>query len=825
MFEATGHPDAPYLFVTLAPPFDKNGPSERMESWFWKKLFAAGIRKTDVRIVYMLDEPPAGAGGKPLKDQLRSARERFEREIAESNPTVVLPMGTEAFQVLTGIKEGIFDARGYVIDESLFHKAEVDSYEQVGVYKTKTKTGAVKGDPKYKWVRKTADALLAGRGLRVIPVFTLDHIRTEQFAVAPVFKEDLLRAKRLVDGTLRMIDEGFKFETKLTPALKKYVWGEVIAVDIETHGVDNEVIDLVSYSDGKMSCSLEWNEETRAYTERLFALKGRLYVLHNSPFDYPRLVANGCKISQKVIENSTYDSMFGAVVIQPDLHKSLGRVASLYLDCRPWKSSSRNMESPWRQMSRNNPREYSAKDSFYTAHIALVQMAIMKKLGTWDLFMGQGNHPGPGQMATIPTLTKMTRDGMPLNKAYAAEWCPRLEKHQLKLEQLWAKHFPGLNPHSTKVLKKLFHGEWGLPFQKTRDDTVSTDELALISLAAFVETQRMLPTHKGPWKNDPRCNKRTFDLLLKIRDVSKTLGTYVMPVFLEDKPRVHPQYLPVSKDDERGENRNSLSAAKGNTATGRLAASRPNIANQPKKTRVLYVPDEPGHCFIQGDYKSAELYVQAALAGDSKLLADLNSDFPGGMHQVNANALGVIRDIAKNVTYASQYLATANKQSEMILKQAHIYVSPSECHRVSNFIWGKYEKTTAYKHHLISLCDTKRFLMNPFKRPRAFHDGRSAAAVNFIPQSTVADILWCVLKPVAEMAERYGGRLYTTVYDSILIAVPEKNRDAAAAEMKSIMEKRFNNVAPGFFIPVELEVAAPGEPWSMVKKYALKEAA
>ena len=128
MFSAFGHPNAPFLFVTLAPPFDKNGPSERMENWFWKKLFAAGIRKTDVRIVYMLDEAPVNSGGKPSKEQLRRARERFEQEIAESNPRVALPMGTEAFQALTGIKEGIFYARGYVIDESLFHKATVDTY-------------------------------------------------------------------------------------------------------------------------------------------------------------------------------------------------------------------------------------------------------------------------------------------------------------------------------------------------------------------------------------------------------------------------------------------------------------------------------------------------------------------------------------------------------------------------------------------------------------------------------------------------------------------------------------------------------------------------
>jgi len=820
MFEAVGHVDAPILFVMLSPPFDKNGESERMKSWFWKKCYAAGIKKTQVRIVYMLDEPPAGSGGKPLVGQVREARERFEREIAESNPEVVIPMGTEAFQALTGIKEGIFDARGYVLDKSFYQKTEVSAYRQIGVYKSKGKNG-VKGDPKFKWVRETADCLLASKDVTVIPTFTLDHIRTEQFSLAPVLKEDLLRAVRVIEGKLHLIDENFTYYSTLKE-LKNVVWGDIIAVDIETHGVDNDVIDLISFSDGVVSCSLEWCEEVRAYTEKVFKLKGRTYAVHNSPFDLPRLVAQGVRISKKVIERQVYDTMFGGVVIQPDLHKSLGRMASLYLDCRPWKTSNLNMDSPWRVMAHADPRLYSAKDSFYTTNIAKVQIVIMKKLGTWGLFMGQDGHPGPGVMATIPVLTQMTTDGIPLNREYAAWWCPILERHQLKLEKLWSRHFPGVNPHSTKDLKKLFHGEWGLPLQKTREDTISTDELALISLSAFVEAQRSLPTHKGDWKKDPRCNKRTFDLILRIRDVSKTLGTYVTPVFLEEKPSVHPQYLPVSKDSERGENKNSYSASKGNTATGRLASSRPNIQNQPKKTRVLYVP-EGDQCFIEADYKSAELYVQAYLAGDKKLITDLNDPRPGGMHQLNANMLGIVRDTAKNVTYASQYLAGPTKQSEMILKQANVYVSPSECHRISTAIWGKYTDVTAYKNYLISLCDTKRFLLNPFKRPRAFHDGRSAAAVNFIPQSTVADVLWCVLKPVADMARRYGGRMYTTVHDSILIAVPQEHVAAAAKEMRKIMEQKFPIVAPGFYIPVELKVAGPGRPWSEVKEY--KEAA
>jgi DNA polymerase I-like protein with 3'-5' exonuclease and polymerase domains len=233
--------------------------------------------------------------------------------------------------------------------------------------------------------------------------------------------------------------------------------------------------------------------------------------------------------------------------------------------------------------------------------------------------------------------------------------------------------------------------------------------------------------------------------------------------------------------------------------------------------RTLYVPDHPDWCFVQADYKSAELYILAGMSGDELLMADLQGD----IHTRNAERYGIPRPIVKNVTYATMYLATPSKASEMILEQAHIYISPAECSRTANAVWGGYAKATAYKQFLVDLCDTQHKVINPFGRVRYFHDGRAPAAVDFIPQSTVADILWCVLKPVAEVARKFGGRMVTTVHDSILVTVPQENAKAVALAMKETMEQRFDCVRPGFYIPVELEMAGPGEPWSAVKKVEL----
>ena len=827
--KARGRVDAPYLFVMMSEP------SEGMEAWYWRQLQACGVKKVDVRIVFMLDEPPCNAGNKPSKAQLRSARERFERDVRASKPKVVLPMGTEAFYALTGINEGIFDARGYLIRKKLFHPVPTEVWKQVGTYKNNSKaTGAKAGDPKMKWVTEAHPPLLGDKFAgTVIPVFTLDHIRTEQFAVKPAFKQDILRAYRAVHGKLFEIDKNFKYYATIEelPPLKE--WGDIIAVDIETHGIDNEVIDLVSFSDGTHTAAIDWTEGARVWLQKMFKSK-RLFAVHNSPFDIPRLVANGVMFDREsVIDKKVFDTMFGAVVVQPDLHKALGRVASLYHDLGPWKTSSRKDGSHWRALVNADPRMYAAKDSFVTYWICTSLIAVMKDLGCWNLFMGQGGHPGPGVMATIPELTEMSRGGLRIAKEHSRVMCARLERRMFGYLKLWTRMFPSVKASSSQQLSKLFYKDWGLPVQRTKEDGTSVDELALVKLSAFVDTNRDTDLHPGSWREDTRAVKRTFDLLLKIRKASKLLGTYVQPIMLGEETWVHPSYLPASKDDERGGKKMDN---KGTTATGRLASFHPNIQNQMKyvnrkqpayigefRVRDLYIPDQEDFCFVQADYKSAELFVLAGMAGDRKLLDDLLS---GDMHGRNAVRFGISRPVVKNVTYASMYLASPGKQSEMILEQEHMYISPGDCLVTSDSIWGYYTDTNAYRQLLIELCEKQKYITNPFGRTRFFHDGRAPAAVDFIPQSVVADILWCVLKPVADMVRSYGGRLVTTVHDSILVCVPRAVRDVVAIKMKEIMEQRFDIVRKGFYIPVELEVGEAGGSWgSLVKWEPMKEAA
>jgi hypothetical protein len=800
-----------------------------MEAWFWRLLQdECKIQKTDVRIVYLLDEPPAGAHGAILKPQIRASWDRFEREVKESTPQVVVPMGSDALYYLTGIgSPNIYQTRGYVIDKKYFRTFEREVWKEFAQYKVANKKKNIKvGDPRCKYMLEASPGLLGVDfpGV-VIPIYELDYISGTAFSSKPAVKEDIKRAQRGLSGSLVMADKDFEYYTAFnemsnehgTWLVKQSVlhtqWREdVLAVDIETHGVDNEVIDCVSFSDGYTTATLPWGPIVRDFLSEQFCRPGeRIFLFHNSQFDVPRLLGNGVVIPQEVIDTRVFCTMFGAVILQPDLMKGLGAVATVYMDLEPWK---------WKWLSEANPRHYSAKDAFVDAWLGRQEITVMKSLGSWNLAMGCGGHPGPGCMATLPELSRMSREGIRTNRIEAEKWMGLLERKELRLQKLWAKRFPGVNPNSTQAVAKILYGEWGLPVQKTPDNEgVTTDELALIKLRAYIQSDYARLHDDNVWKRDERCNPRFFDLVLAIRDTHKTLGTYVQPVAFGESSWVHPQYLPVSKNDEAA----NKGESKGNTSTGRLASFKPNIQNQPKKCRRLYVPSSDAFCFIQADYASAELYVMAYMAGDARLIEDLKGDKSKGqdMHSRNGRRFGVPRDTAKNVTYACQYLAGPPKVSDMILKQNHVYVDIATCKRIMDGLAAYYTDVTAYKQHLITLCDTKKYIKNPFGRLRFFHDGRAPAAVDYIPQSTVADILWCVLKPVAEMARSLGGRLVTTVHDSILIEVPTAVVNEAARRMKEIMEKRFDCVSPGFFIPVEVETAGPGRPWSEVKPYAI----
>lgn len=413
-------------------------------------------------------------------------------------------------------------------------------------------------------------------------------------------------------------------------------------------------------------------------------------------------------------------------------------------------------------------------------------------------------------MPSHSVLIELADGGIKVDPIRNKKWIAKLEKNMDRLNRLWYKYHT-TNPKSSRQLCDLFYKKWKLPVQISKGDGPTVDELACINLRELVR----IGTDKEacPWIEFPECNVRTFDLLILMRDISKNLSTYAKTI-VDMKHKIYPQYLPESKDFENARGK----IRKGAAATGRLASRDPNLQNQPKIARLMYIPDRPDWTFIELDYSAAELWVIARLSNDNVMLADLASGDP---HAIGAKAIGCERKTYKNVIYGTMYGAGPQKISDTIKKNDGIYVPSSECKRVQQGVASRYRDLWAYRQGISDRCVSKGWIKNPFGRVRFFYGGSRdiPSALDFIPQSTVADIMWSVFREIADCAIRHGGRLTTTIHDSMLIQVPASVATACALEAKAIMERRFDNIAPNFYIPVDIKMGKPGASWGELEPW------
>jgi DNA polymerase I-like protein with 3'-5' exonuclease and polymerase domains len=767
--------------------------------WFFDMLMDDhGIRRSECSIVHVIEEAPEGKGGKPTAKQVRENAPRLREEVLLTSPKVIVTCGPDAFRQVTGAQMGIEDARGYVLGSEHWKNVLIKEKQQVGLYKgASPATGAKKGDPRYGLVTVSRrPALPVDYQGFVIPTYGIEAVEDMGYKTLYALASDTEKAVPFLRGTTpKFDDDDFDYYTALDPsydAIADYT-GDLLAFDIETAGIGSSVVERISLSDGERTHTLPWDEATRVWVQRQFDAardRGALLVGQNIQFDIPLLAAHDCHVPLDYI----FDTMFAAVNLQPDLPKGLGKIASLYLTLRtPWK---------WRSISEADPERYSAADSHRTALVARKQITMMKEIGWYEHFVRV-------IMQRLPILMDLHAEGVRVDVGALGRWAMRLRHRLEKYHRLWGRAFPGLNPSSANQLKKLLYTEWQLPQQRNKSDrgySISTDELACVNLREHV---RSASRNAGePWTTDPRCNPRLFDLLLAIRREEKELSTYAK-VRTDSRGRIYPSYLPQAKD---AENRDG-SKRKGATATGRLASHGPNFQNQSEEATRVFIPDYDDFCFVSGDYKGAELYTLAELSNDRAMKEALRA--PGGIHAVNVREIGCSKVAAKGTMFGTCYGAGAPTISNTIKKQDHIFVPVSECKRIQQKLYDLYPDAFSYLQFRADLMVQEQSLTNRFGRTRFFY-GRTRdipAAKDYDPQSTVADIVWIVLKPIAAMARSLGGRLTTTVHDSFLVQVPEKERETCVRMMKAIMQQEFPQVGKGFFIPAEFKVGAAGASW------------
>lgn len=300
------------------------------------------------------------------------------------------------------------------------------------------------------------------------------------------------------------------------------------------------------------------------------------------------------------------------------------------------------------------------------------------------------------------------------------------------------------------------------------------------------------------------------------------------------------------------------------TSEGRLSSSGqrrgidPNIQNQPKEVRVIYVPDTANDGFLEADWSSGENWLTAWLAQDtdrlerlgqigydehaafairlfnkpvSKACAECKSLLKAlrpTLHECCANY--TLRDPAKIINHGRNYgMGPKHMQDNLALEGFNYSLRDVE-EMIEE--WRKLNAGTArWQEQTIALAKAQGFLVNLFGRKRWFQSrnfGNKALA--FLPASTLADMmLRCMialhpqrfpneisalgLQVVGELPSDW--QLRWQVHDSIVCHGPHALRFDAADVVRAVLEQPWRELQ-GF--KLSCEIAYSNVSWGDVKE-------
>ncbi len=408
----------------------------------------------------------------------------------------------------------------------------------------------------------------------------------------------------------------------------------------------------------------------------------------------------------------------------------------------------------------------------------------LRKQGLWQLFTEV-------EMALIPVLVAMEKDGILLDTGLLREMSRELGQQLLKLEkEIYSSVGHQFNINSPQQLGKVLFGELRLPQSRKTKTGYSTE-------ASIMEALRGVHPIIG--------------FILEYRQLSKLKSTYVdaLPALINHKTgRVHTNF------NQTG------------TATGRLSSSDPNLQNIPirsemgnKIRKAIIAP--PGTYLLSADYSQIDLRVLAHLSQDPGLIAAFAHD--EDIHATTASKLfGIPRDEvtpemrrnAKTVNFGVVY-----GMSDYGLEQA-TNLSREEAAQFIALYFEKYPGVKEYLEatkeqarklgYVQTVLGRRRFLPEINSANRMVREAAERMAINAPVQGSSADIIKIAMINLHREMERRNlkSKMLLQIHDELLFEVPEEE----VAEMKSLVAE----LMPRAFelrVPVKIDIKM-GKNWA-----------
>ena len=414
---------------------------------------------------------------------------------------------------------------------------------------------------------------------------------------------------------------------------------------------------------------------------------------------------------------------------------------------------------------------YSAKDSDITGRLRGVFDQQLKRDGMWNLFSDV-------EMAIVPVLVDMQRNGIGLDVGSLHEMSRDLTQHLRKVEEaIYDSVGHAVNINSPQQLSDLLFNELQLPKTKrTKTGGYTTDAGALEAL---------------------RGAHPVIDGVLEYRQLSKIKSTYVdsLPELINPRTgRIHTSY------NQTG------------SSTGRISSSDPNLQNIPVRTelgrqvRKAFVAEgAPDWTLLSADYSQIELRVLAHLSRDSALLEafnrgeDIHSATGALMYEVPIeDVTSDMRRIAKILNFGVIYGLSPygiSQQTEF---------TPDEGQKFIDNYFSKYPGIRDYLDSVKQQVRDDGYVSTPLGRRRYIPEihasnfnvrqGAERAAVNMPIQGGAADIMKLAMIRVHKRLDESGlrTRLLLQVHDELMFEAPMDEVDAvtelAVDEMSNAMD-------------------------------------
>jgi DNA polymerase I len=401
---------------------------------------------------------------------------------------------------------------------------------------------------------------------------------------------------------------------------------------------------------------------------------------------------------------------------------------------------------------------YAAKDPDITNRLYLFQRKQFDRLPKLKKIYEKVENP------LIPVVNHMERTGFILDLERAKEYGKQLTQEIAELERQLREHFGEINLNSPDQLSRAIYDD--LKLGRTLPIGVrqkrSTDKNVL----------KML-------KNEHAAIKS----LLEYKKKTKLYSTYVdaLPKLVKKDGRIHGQFLQAS------------------TVTGRFSSRDPNLQNQPKEARPMFVAPE-GYAILSADFSQQEPRLLAHFTGEERLIEAYRAG--KDLYQIAAaETFGLpleqcgdgskYRKMMKIGLLAVMYgtgTKTLAGQLEVSEKEAADFIKSfyKNHPRVKKWVDENVKFCRRYGY-VEMLGGRKRRLPNIYADENWKVAGAERQATNARIQGSAAIQTKLVMAELYKLVQRKGWRLLATIHDEILLYVPLAITPEEVIEIEDIM--------------------------------------